>query len=151
MTAQWVEIYGESRAFTVDRKNISKDFVFVVYDGTYNDFSHGMSAQDFNGIEYWLDDVPVQTAVMERVRGFIPLFFEFVVSQGLSYILYVSTVRVTQLNWGAWEVHMTFDIPEDNGKDQGGGDEGDNAEGDDLSEEYTQISLNGETTEKKIQ
>ena len=151
MTAQWIEVFGESRAFTVDRKNISKDFHFVLYEGEFGDFSHGMSAQDFNGIEYWLDDIPVQEAVMERVRGFIPLFFEFAIGNGQSVILYISTVKATQLNWGAWEIHMTFDIPDDNGKDSGGGDPSQNSDGDNLSEEYTQISCNGEATEKKIQ
>lgn len=148
MTAKWVEIYEDSRGFTIDRQNISKDFVFVVYedDGTESFADNVVGPAYFDGIEMFLDDDVIHYEVMRKIRGYIPLYFEFVISNSKIFILFISTCRVTQLHWGAWEVRMTFDIPENNNQQPK-----DDEQPDELTNEFVQIAFNGSAEERKIQ
>ncbi len=138
---EWFELYPDSRSSTIDRSNITKDFVFVVC----GNFVENAEADDFG----LLDDMQVQKAVYEK---FAPLVYSYALSDTESYTLYLANCSIQQINWDHWKVTLQYDIPQDNGQSQGGGG-GDTGPGQDegpWSEEFTQVSFDTTPNTKTI-
>jgi hypothetical protein len=132
----------ESRGFTMDRRNISKDFTFIVRSEEFVNDEYRQILPGTNTLIY-LDDQLVHKEVMRIFGGIFPMVFQFAVNEDEYVYLYPATLSGEQLNWKEWKIKITYDIPDDNGqsKGSGGGDTGP-SNGEDNSKEFTQVSFN---------
>jgi len=147
------EISWDSRKFTVSRKNVSKEFVFVV---SSPDFVSEADEYPLPGTDLTMlgDDKLVQQQVLPLFNGIAPLMYEFWFDEEHSIMLYAAETSVTQINFQTWEIKITYDIPEDNGSNSGGGqNNGDTgpSDGEKNSEQFTQLAFNFSTGTEKIQ
>lgn len=152
MDVTWIELHPDSRGFEISRGNISKDFKFVITCDEPMDFVDNATTDYLptTSLVLYNDDAVVQTEILAVFWQQIPIFFEFVVDNEYSVLLWISSLKATQLNWNQWLVECTFDIPNDNGANQGGTNQNDpNLEK--HTDTYTQISFNATLNQEKRQ
>jgi len=151
MDIRWIEVYGESRDFTVTRKSVSKIMTFIV---TSEDFLDNADTQLIPGTDtlLYFDDSEMQKEILPAFTGVVPIVYQFWIDPSTYIWLYVQEVSAKQLNFKQWKITVTFDVPEDNGQNNGGGggDTGPSA-GEKNSDEFTQISFNSEVKFEKKQ
>ena len=152
MDITWIELHPESRNFEISRNSISKDFVFVITCDEPYDFVNNATTEYLPNTSLILynDDAVVQEQISAIFWQQIPIFFEFVVDDGYSVLLWISSLKATQLTWDQWKVECTFDVPSDNGANQGGTNSNDPND-EKHSDNYTQISFNAEVSQEKRQ
>lgn len=151
MAVTWIELHPESRGWQLDRNGINKDFSFIItcddnefVEYATTDYLPGTSLVLYN------DDGVVQNQILGTFKSALPTFFEFYIDETFSVILYLSSLRVTQLTWEMWRVDCTFDLPQDNGANQNGENTPDpNQELN--SDQYTQISFNSVVVQEQRQ
>jgi hypothetical protein len=147
--AKIIELFG-SRAWSVDRSNITKDFSFAIHTEDLGEFVDAAVLEDYNGIEMLMDDNEMQFAVFQVFSPVAPPFLMFpMIEDELIVILTLSSIKATQINWETWRLDLTYDI-EQGGENQGGGASGP-SNGEANSTEFTQLSFNSTLVEKKIQ
>jgi hypothetical protein len=146
----YVEINQESRSFQVSRDSISQDFVYA-FCGNFVD-----EASDSPDAFFGLDD---DHQVLKALYQYIPWFREFMLPDGLMYMLYINSVSGKQINDEVWEITLNYDVPKDGqstgGSGGGGGIDGPNELGPsagepDNSNEFTQLSFNSEAKSEHI-
>lgn len=151
MAVTWIELHPESRGWQLDRNGINKDFSFIITCDD-NEFVENATLDYLPGTSLVLynDDGVVQNQIMATFKSALPTFFEFYIDETFSVILYLSSLRVTQLNWEMWRVDCTFDLPQDNGANQNGENTPDSNQ--ELnSDQYTQISFNSVVVQEQRQ
>jgi hypothetical protein len=146
------EVFGESRSFTINRQTVTKDFVFRVSSDWFVDWaeSHYLPGTD---LEMLYDDKVMQQQLLPIFYGVVPMIFMFYISETEYQLLYCASLSAKQINWTTWEIKVTYDIPDDNGSNQGGGSGGATgpSDGEQNSTKFTQVSFNGSVTTEKIQ
>jgi hypothetical protein len=146
------EVFGESRGFTINRQTVTKDFVFRVSSDWFVDWaeSHYLPGTD---LEMLYDDKVMQQQLLPIFYGVVPMIFMFYISETEYQLLYCASLSAKQINWTTWEIKVTYDIPDDNGSNQGGGSGGATgpSDGEQNSTKFTQVSFNGSVTTEKIQ
>lgn len=147
----YVEINQESRSFQVSRDSISQDFVYA-FCGNFVD-----EASDSPDAFFGLDD---DHQVLKALYQYIPWFREFMLPDGLMYMLYINSVSGKQINDEVWEITLNYDVPKDGQSTGGSGGGGGGIDGPnelgpsagepDNSNEFTQLSFNSEAKSEHI-
>jgi hypothetical protein len=150
MDVEWIELHPDSRDFEITRQGISKNFKFVV---TSNDFVENATLDYLPTTDLILinDDTVAQNEILAVFWQLIPIFFEFVVDDNFSVLLWMSSLRAKQINWNQWLVECTFDIPNDGGSNQGATDNPPDINSEKNTDQFTQISFNASLTQEKRQ
>jgi hypothetical protein len=141
------EVFGESRTFTINRQNITKELVFRV---TSDRFLNEAGTTTFPGMgrSLLLDDKVFQQNVLPIFIPEIPPALLFSYGENLAVLLYPSNIAGKQINWSTWEIRVTYDVSRDNGN--GNGTTGPSA-GEENSTKFTQLSFNTSVTTERIQ
>lgn len=141
------EVFGESRSFTINKTNITKELVFRVVSDRFVDEA-GTTSFPGMGTSLLLDDKVFQQNVLPIFIPELPPALLFSYSPTAAVLLYPSNITGKQINWSTWEIRVTYDVSRDNGN--GTGHTGP-SQGEENSTKFTQISFNASVGNEKIQ
>lgn len=132
----------ESRSFEVTRRSITKNFIFLIESEQFLELAETQEVVDVE-LSLTLDDAIFNKLVLPYFISIAPVTYQFYVDEEEYIFLYLSSMRVEQINWKQWKMYCVFDIPEDNGESAGGGGgETGASDGEANSEQFTQLSFN---------
>lgn len=141
------EVFGESRSFTINKTNITKELVFRVVSDRFVDEA-GTTSFPGMGTSLLLDDKVFQQNVLPIFIPELPPALLFSIDDDTAVLLYPSNITGKQINWSTWEIRVTYDVSRDNGN--GAGHTGP-SQGEENSTKFTQISFNASVGNEKIQ
>lgn len=141
------EVFGESRTFTINRQNITKELVFRVTSDRFVDEA-GTTTFPGMGTNLLLDDKVFQQNVLPIFIPELPPALLFYIDSDSAVLLYPSNITGKQINWSTWEIRVTYDVSRDHGN--GAGFTGP-SQGEENSTKFTQISFNTSVGTERIQ